>query len=458
MIRLFNVYYPVRTLVLVGGEALLVSGAFLLACLLSFGEDAYLVLNYENGYLKILGITGLALLCLYYYDLYDLRQLRPRGETFVRLLVVLGIFSLLLSALSMLFPRLMLGNGVFVQGLFFLTFFLIGWRTAYTWMLRQAFMREKVYVLGDGERATRLVDALRTNDELGMEVVGWAGALGSGSLNREILAEQLKALAEKGGVDRVIVALSDRRGTMPVRELLDLRLRNAKVEEANDLLERIFGKIEVDELQPSWLIFSGGFRLSSTRLLLKRVIFLVISFLMLVLLLPLFPIIALLVRLTSPGPALYRQKRVGRNGVIFNCYKFRTMRVDAEADTGPTWADDADPRITPVGRWLRKTRLDELPQLWNVLRGDMGFVGPRPERPEFVNWLVREIPYYQIRHIIRPGITGWAQVNYPYGASAEDAKEKLRYDLYYLKNLSLSFDLYIFFQTVKIVLLGRGAK
>jgi len=174
--------------------------------------------------------------------------------------------------------------------------------------------------------------------------------------------------------------------------------------------------------------------------------------------LPFLPVIALAIRLTSPGPVLFWQPRVGRNGAIFNCYKFRTMREDAESETGAIWAADDDPRITPVGRFLRRTRLDEVPQLWNVMKGDMGFVGPRPERPEFVENLVREIPYYHLRHIIRPGVTGWAQVNYHYGASVEESKEKLRYDLYYVRNISLSLDLLIIFQTIKIVLFGRGAR
>jgi exopolysaccharide biosynthesis polyprenyl glycosylphosphotransferase len=190
----------------------------------------------------------------------------------------------------------------------------------------------------------------------------------------------------------------------------------------------------------------------------RRFISTVVSLAGLLLVLPLLPLMALAVKLTSPGPVLYRQKRVGRYGVLFDCYKFRTMRADAEAEAGPTWAGDDDPRITPVGRFLRRTRLDEIPQLWNVLRGDMGFVGPRPERPEFVEWLSREIPYYHLRHIIRPGLTGWAQVRYQYGASLEESKEKLRYDLYYIKNISLSLDLLIVLHTIKIVLLGRGSR
>jgi sugar transferase (PEP-CTERM system associated) len=291
-----------------------------------------------------------------------------------------------------------------------------------------------------------------------MELIGWTGALGNGSLTRDELTNRLLGLRESGRVDRIIVALSDRRGTMPVQDLLDLRLSGIAVEDATALLEKITGKIELDELHPSWLIFSEGFRLNVAFLMVRRFLALVLSAACLLVCLPLIPLIVLGIKLSSPGPVLYRQKRVGRHGAIFTCYKFRTMRADAEADTGATWASDDDPRITPVGRILRKLRLDEVPQLWNVLKGDMGFVGPRPERPEFVEWLVKEIPYYHLRHIIRPGITGWAQINYPYGASAEDAREKLRYDLYYIKNISLGLDIYVVFQTLKIVMSGRGAK
>jgi sugar transferase (PEP-CTERM system associated) len=256
----------------------------------------------------------------------------------------------------------------------------------------------------------------------------------------------------------VIVAISDRRGVMPVRELLDLRLNNVKIEDATVTLEKIDGKIDIDELHPSWLIFSDGFRMNRWFVFARSVISMSLAFLCLLIASPLFPLIALVIKLGSRGPVFYRQERVGQNGKSFFCYKFRTMRTDAEADTGPTWASDDDPRITRVGHFLRRCRFDELPQLWNVLRGEMSFVGPRPERPEFVQWLNDAIPYYAIRHIVRPGITGWAQVNYPYGASLEDAKEKLKYDLYHIKNMALSFDLLIVFQTIKIVLFGRGAK
>ena len=291
-----------------------------------------------------------------------------------------------------------------------------------------------------------------------MDVMGWSGAMGGGSMNREALRDKLAEIAEKHNLDRVIIALEDRRGIMPVRELLDLRLSGVKVEDATGIVEKISGKIEVDSIHPSWLIFSEGFRLNPTFMFLRRFFSLVVSLVLLLAVLPLLPLIALAIKLTSPGPVLYAQKRVGRNGKVFTCYKFRTMRADAETAHGPSWAGDNDPRVTLVGRWLRRVRIDEIPQLWNVLRGEMGFVGPRPERPEFVEWLSREIPYYPLRHVIRPGITGWAQIRYQYGASLEESKEKLKFDLYYIKHMSLSFELMIVLESVKIVLLRRGAR
>jgi len=244
-------------------------------------------------------------------------------------------------------------------------------------------------------------------------------------------------LVRSQGVHRVIVAMLDRRGTLPVEELLDMRLVGIKVEEATSWLEKISGRIEVEQLYPSWLIFADGFRFSFFFRLVRRVLNFSVALVGVVISLPLIPFIVLAVKLGSTGPALYRQKRVGRRGVVFHCYKFRTMRVDAEADSGATWAADDDPRITKVGKFLRMSRLDEIPQLWCVLKGDMHFVGPRPERPEFVEWLSQEIPYYGVRHVVRPGITGWAQVQYKYGNTLQDAREKLQYDLFYIKNASV---------------------
>jgi exopolysaccharide biosynthesis polyprenyl glycosylphosphotransferase len=243
-----------------------------------------------------------------------------------------------------------------------------------------------------------------------------------------------------------------------VHELLQLRLHGVKVEEATSWLERMSGSIEVEQLYPSWLIFAEGFRFSAGLRIIRRLLSTLVAALLLLVTLPILPFVILFIKLDSSGSVLYRQERVGRAGARFYCYKFRTMRRDAEADTGPTWADNNDPRITRIGRILRLSRLDEIPQLWCVLRGDMAFVGPRPERPEFVEWLSREIPYYPVRHAVRPGITGWAQVRYKYGNTLEDAREKLQYDLYYIKNGSLGLDLLIMLETIKIVTLGRGAQ
>ena len=290
-----------------------------------------------------------------------------------------------------------------------------------------------------------------------MDVVGWLGAIGNGSLTRENLEKTILDPARRNKLDRVIVALGDRRGVMPGRALLGLRLSGVKIDDATSVLERISGKIEVEGLYPSWLIFSEGFHLTPIDIIGQRVFSLMFAAIGLLLCLPFIPFIALAIKLDSTGPVIYRQRRVGRDNQVFTCYKFRTMREDAELD-GPVWADEDDPRVTRVGRRLRRTRLDEIPQLWNVLKGDMSVVGPRPERLEFVEWLNQEIPYYYIRHVIRPGVTGWAQICYRYGASLEDSKEKLKYDIYYIKNMSLTFDLAVILRSIKIVLLGRGSR
>lgn len=456
MIRLFNVYYPVRTLILLAGEALIVWTSFLLGTVLENPDDSYLVLNDQHGYYKILVVTLFVLICSHWFDLYDPARFNAKGELYFRLLLVPGLLALALAGMTAMFPHFTMGRGAFLLGLIILTLALLGWRTAYYWLVQQPYLRERVYVLGTGERAQRVIQGLRQRSDLGIEVVGWTGNL-EGVPTREEMAAHLVELG-RGRVHRVILAMSDRRGGLPVRELLELRLDGVKIEDATSWLEKMSGRIEVDNLYPSWLIFAEGFRFSAGFMAIRRVVSFIVSLIGLVLLLPIIPLVILAIKLDSRGPVIYKQKRVGRNGVHFHVYKFRTMRQDAEAKTGAIWAGQDDPRITKVGKFLRSSRLDEIPQLWNVLRGDMGFVGPRPERPEFVEWLTKEIPYYPVRHVVRPGVTGWAQVRYKYGNTLEDAKEKLQYDLFYIKNISLGLDLLIMFQTVKTVVLGRGAQ
>ena len=251
--------------------------------------------------------------------------------------------------------------------------------------------------------------------------------------------------------------MEHRRGELPVQELLMLRFQGITVEEDGTLRERLYGKIQLDGLRPSNFLYSEGFRLRASQQFTRQVVSIVAAALGLLLFLPLFPLVALAVKLSSKGPVFFRQSRAGMGGRLFDVVKFRTMGTDAEAD-GAKWATKNDPRVTKVGMLLRKTRIDEIPQLWNVLRGDMGFVGPRPERPEFVNWLNEELPFYYLRTLIRPGLTGWAQVRYGYGATLAETKEKLEYDLYYIKHMSLGLDLLIMFETIKTILRRRGAQ
>jgi sugar transferase (PEP-CTERM system associated) len=456
VIRLFKVHYPLRAVILVAGEALMVGVSFLLATLLCYREDSYLVLNFEYGYFKILTVTAVVVLLCHWLDLYDWSNFDVNGEVYFRLLLVPGLIALGLAIAGSIFPQLMLGHSVLLAGLAILTVALLAWRNAYSWLAQQPYLREAVYVLGDGEPAKRLIRGLEKRPDLGLVVVGSSGDM-EGVPTRDSMASHLLTVARAKDVRHIIVAMHDRRAVMPMDALLQLRLHaGVRIEEATSWLEKISGKIEVEQLHPSWLIFAEGFRFGEH--FLRRWLNCAVSLVVLLLTAPLIPFVIAAIKIDSPGPAFYRQQRVGRGGKVFYCYKFRTMHQDAEVDIGPTWADDDDPRITKVGKFLRITRLDEIPQLWCVLKGDMAFVGPRPERPEFVQWLTEEIPYYGIRHLVRPGITGWAQIRYKYGNTVHDAREKLQYDLFYIKNSSIALDIFIMFQTIKILLLRRGSQ
>jgi sugar transferase (PEP-CTERM system associated) len=457
MVRLFNVYYSTRTLVLLLCEVLLVGGSFLLATAYFVGPDTYIALIYENGILKIVGITILTLLLSYYFDLYEPQRISGRWEIYFRLLLVLGVLSFILAGLVYFFPETYIGPDVFVAGVSILAIVFVIWRSVYEWIIGLSVFRERVYVLGSGERARNLTETLRARRDAGMEIIEGTvdGDFGS---ETERYAAILRAFGKpKAGIDRVIVAMEERRGSMPVRELLDLRLKGIVIEDAGSLIERLSGKLPLEGLNPSSLIFTNGFNGGGLQHIVRRLLSITLSFIGLAICLPFIPFIILAVRLSSPGPIFFRQTRVGLRGRPFVVLKFRTMRQDAEKN-GAVWAVKNDARVTPLGRFMRTTRLDEIPQLWNVLRGDMAFVGPRPERPEFVQWLTNEIPYYHVRHIIRPGITGWAQVRYQYGASLEETKRKLEYDLYYIKHLSIGLDLLIIFETVKTIISRRGAQ
>jgi sugar transferase (PEP-CTERM system associated) len=419
------------------------------------------MLGYEQGAVKILLVSAAFMICMYYFDLYDSSILSNRREVLSRLVGVLGTVCVALAALYYLYPPLELGRGIFAIGFILVAVVLLLWREIFSAINSQPQIAERALIFGDDPLAASLLRELESRPELGLRVVAHVLAErreSAGNPLEPVACDELSRVAKVHRVNRIIVAMGDRRGKLPVELLLSLKSRGVLIQDGTDVYEAITGKVPIESLRLGWLLFSPGFHLTRYLLIYKRLASMLVSILGLLLSLPLLPFIALAIKLTSPGAVFYRQRRVGRGGTLFYCYKFRTMCADAEADSGPTWVGDDDPRITPVGRLLRLSRLDEIPQLWNVLKGDMSIVGPRPERPEFVEWLTREIPYYHLRHTIRPGITGWAQVRYKYGSSVEDAKEKLRYDLFYIKNMSPGLDFLIFFDTTKTILFGRGAK
>src|SRR5277367_2946696 len=323
MIRLFNVYYPTRTIVLLLCEALIVSGCFLLATVVLLGQDTYLVLNYEYGGLKILGLTILTLLTSYYFDLYEPQRISARWEIYFRLLLVLGFLSFLLSAVTYFFPEVDIRRYVLVVGLTFLTLALVAWRSAYEWIIGRKMFRERVYVLGAGERARAIVETLRTRKDAGMEVVGWEECFLGKAERKEAFSVALDGFrGSKPQVDRVIVALEDRRGELPLRELLKLRFDGVVIEEAGTLLERLTGKLHLEGLRPSSFIYAEGFRVKPSQQIARRIVSTLTAATGLLLFLPFFPIVLLLVRLSSPGPIFFRQTRVGLAGRNFSVYKF----------------------------------------------------------------------------------------------------------------------------------------
>jgi sugar transferase (PEP-CTERM system associated) len=458
MIRFLNVYYPTRTVVLLLCEACIVSGCFLAATWMTQGDQSIFVLQLQGGLLKIGVITVVSLILSYYFDLYEPTIVSGRLQIYFRILLVLGFDCFLLSAALFIDPDVYIGPHIYVYGFALLAPALILMRRGYEWVIGRKVFRERIYVLGAGDYARSIVDTIQSRPDLGMEVVGWQDVQMEPSERKKVWIDALAKIGRANlPVHRIIVAMESRRGELPVQELLTLRFQGITVEEDGTLRERLYGKIQLEGLRPSNFLYSEGFRIRASQQFTRQVVSIMAAGSGLLIFLPFFPLVAIAVKLSSKGPLFFRQDRVGMGGRVFGVIKFRTMFTDAEAD-GAKWATKNDPRVTKVGMFLRKTRIDEIPQLWNVLRGDMGFVGPRPERPEFVNWLTEELPFYYLRTLIRPGLTGWAQVRYGYGATLAETKEKLEYDLYYIKHMSLGLDLLIMFETIKTILRRRGAQ
>ena len=459
MIRFLHVYYPTRTVVLLLSEAAIVGGCFLLATWIRLGgPDTYIALQYEHGMLKIAVITIVSLILSYYFDLYEPSIVSGRLQIYFRILLVLGFDCFILSAFLLVDPDVAIGSYVYVIGFALLAPALILLRRSYEWVIGHKMFRERVFVLGAGDYAKSIVEAIRSRPDLGLEVVNWQDVELEPSERKKVWIAALEKIADANPmVHRIIVAMESRRGELPVQELLSLRFQGITVEEDGTLRERLYGKIQLDGLRPSNFLYSEGFRIRPSQQFTRQVVSICVAAIGLLIFLPFFPLVVLAVKLSSKGPIFFRQTRVGLAGRNFEVLKFRTMFTDAEVG-GAKWATKNDPRVTKVGMFLRKTRIDEIPQLWNVLRGDMGFVGPRPERPEFVAWLAEELPFYYLRTLIRPGLTGWAQVRYGYGATLAETKEKLEYDLYYIKHMSMGLDLLIMFETIKTILRRRGAQ
>src|SRR4051812_37797343 len=408
---------------------------------------------------RILTMTLVCQMCLYCRDLYEFRSFEQPSELLVRVLQATGATAVVLAVLYLLLPALMIGHGVFLAGGLLVVGFVTTWRLSVDWVARRLAPRERLLVIGSSASATEFVADLRRRAERDIEVVGMIAA--DGGAHDDSMAmlgtlDDLPAVIRARGVDRVVVNLADARGKLSMEKLLEMRLDGVRFDHLASVYERYTGRIAVEHLRPSWLIFSDGFTKSRARRATKRACDVVGSLLALALAAPIMIAIAIAVRLTSPGPVLYRQRRVGQHGRVFTLRKFRSMRRDAEAGTGAVWAGASDDRVTPIGRALRKSHLDELPQLINILLGDMSLIGPRPERPEFVSELSRSIRFYGLRHVVRPGLTGWAQVCHSYGASADDSMRKLQYDLFYIKHMSLVLDAYVALRTIKHVLQGQG--
>jgi sugar transferase (PEP-CTERM system associated) len=391
-------------------------------------------------------IAGCLVLTLYGADLYDLKPAIADAATNRRASLACAAASLPLALVVTMVRGLPAGLALAIPAAFAASALtLLTFRRWLPWIDAHLGLRSRVLLVGGGPPLQTVLDDLR---EAGTaDVVGVAGSTAGNLVQR----------ARAVGAHFLVLAAQDRRG-VSTQELLRCRLAGMPVYDAAPFAERELGRLPVELVHPSDIIFGGGFESSLLREAIRRAVALVTALCLTAVAAPLMVLIAVLIKVDSPGPVLYRQVRVGRGGVEFTMLKFRTMRADAEADGAARWAGRADPRVTLVGRPLRRFRLDELPQLINVLRGEMGLVGPRPERPEFVRELRRRIPYYDLRHLVTPGITGWAQVRFPYAASLEEARDKLQYDLYYVKNLSVALDLLILLATVKVVLFGRGAR
>ena len=410
-------------------------------------------------------IISVVLICsMTAMGMYDRNSRHSLSYTVLCTAIAFSLGFMLVSLIFFILPELIIGRGLLLISIIVSFIAVIIGRIAFNKYLNLKQINQRILVVGAGRKAVMLEKLLRRKaDRRGIEIVGYVSISDRRLIHKskEIrIGTSLKDFVMQNNIDEIVLAIEDRRNVLPLDDIVDCRLSGVVVSDIVSFIERRACKVLVSDLEPSWLMYSDGFKRSEINDIVKRVFDVVISCLLLIVL---FPVLLLAISLMYlddrwNGGVFYSQKRVGFNNEVYHIYKLRSMVADSESNGKPYWASENDERITRVGRILRRFRIDEIPQLLNVIKGDMSFVGPRPERPEFVNELKNNIPYFTERHRVKPGITGWAQICYPYGASIKDSQAKLEYDLYYVKNYSLFLDLIILFQTVQVVLFGKGAR
>lgn len=461
---MFNGEQSSKYLIIISAEGALIFLTAILSAAIRFSLDYYEISSYDPSFVKTFVLVMVYLATFYYFDLYKPEFYRPGRNLFIRLMQATFVASIVLFGIFYLVPAFKHGRGILLVNTLLLPMAILLWRAIFSVSLSKRLPQRRVLIIGSQALAKKLGTEIHRGMRDGYKLVGFVdddpSRQGLSIVNPGVIGGygDIRRIVDDERIDTILVALPDRRAKLPMSALLDCKLKGVSVEEGETFNERLSGQIPLDHLKPSWMVFSDGFKSLRSRKILKRVEDVALSIMMLVAAAPIMLITAALIRLESKGPVIFRQERVGEHGRLFNIYKFRSMRQDAEAKSGPVWATTNDNRVTRVGAIIRVLRIDELPQLVNVIRGDMSFVGPRPERPFFINKLKEVIPYYEIRSVVKPGLTGWAQIKYPYGANIQDALEKLQYDIYYIKNMTPLLDLVIFLETIKVVITGRGAR
>jgi sugar transferase (PEP-CTERM system associated) len=451
-----------RNLILFQIDSLLILASSYLVFALKFGghiPSSWLPFLEEAIFIAIL-----CQLMFFLNELYDVNGRLSLSNMIIRIIIAFAISSLALALFYLLFPSSEVGKGLFLYIILISLVLITFWRAVFGWALAKINPTQRIIIYGSGSTARMIAQAVVEEGNPKYHIEGFADEHGR-SHAKKIMGlkvfnterDLLEVIAEKK-INRIVVALNQRRGVFPVNTLLDCKLRGVQVVDLPDFYEQLTGKILIRDLRPSWLIFSPGFRHTSVYKAVKRFSDVVFSIVGLILASPIMLVTAILIKLDSPGPVLFKQERVGQYGKSFILMKFRSMQCGAEEDTGPVWAQENDCRITRVGRIIRKLRIDELPQMINVLKGEMSFVGPRPERPYFIQKLQQRVPYYIQRLTVKPGITGWAAVKFQYSSSIEGAVEKLQYDLYYIKNISLFLDLFVILKTIQVIVTGKGSR